>query len=175
MQERPNLMRYHGGNDKCCGDVSTVLEDVFQYLDEGICQRNPGYINFNIEKRLGIAMAEFDAAGWARLDKKQNGPMWVPTRKLARKLRTKLVTTLNAPFLLKAKRCMDENDFEQQSTYQLEFKAVMFEVDIYISAFRSGFDSLERGMVRHFRADDGRLKWVMTQLGTNFIERFKQG
>ncbi len=81
--------------------VSTISEDLFQYLDQGLCENKPRYRSLDTLLKLRAAVMAFRENGLATYEENsQPGPMMVPTKNLLEALQTSLLTTAVKPLAI---------------------------------------------------------------------------
>ena len=83
--------------------ISTILEDMFQSLDDGVVDKKRKYRRLQTEWRLRAALVIFLNEGLARLDETRKPlPMWVPTKELLDVLGTSRLSTAVDPLVMPA-------------------------------------------------------------------------
>jgi hypothetical protein len=104
--------------------VSTILEEMFQYLDGSVqCAK---YKTIRKDVRLRLALTVLGEAGYAQLNVVMNPrPMVVATTKLLRLLALKSSTTDVEPLVLSVQGCISPAETNRQLQYAQAFKSAL--------------------------------------------------
>ena len=151
--------------------ISTILEDMFQYLDDGVVDKKRQYQRLETGRRLRAALIVFINEGLARLDETHSpSPMWVPTKELLDVLGTSRLTTPVDPLVLPAVINDTRREAKEYYSYAKDLTLALEELPGYVAQLRPALGVSELGWAEHIRADDGRLSWSITNLGIENIE-----
>jgi hypothetical protein len=164
MEEK---MTHNAANDLY---VSTILENLFQYFDEGLCSKKPQYRSLNKLMRLKAALIVFNETGLAQ--REENGdppPIMVPTRELMEMLQASLITTSLEPLAIPL-IAMSKQDIKKYFRYSQDLGRRLHELADCLEILRPALFAIEVGWVEHVRDEDGTLRWSITTAGAENIE-----
>jgi hypothetical protein len=116
--------------------VSTILEDLFQYFDHGLCSKTPQYRSLNKLMRLKAAMIVFNETGLA--EREENGdpsPIMVPTKELMQILQTTRTTTAVKPLAIPA-IAMCKQEVKKYFVYSKDLGRTFWELADYLEILR---------------------------------------
>lgn len=153
--------------------VSTVLEEMFQFLDGGISRR-ANYKTLARHIRLRLALMVFGDADYARLNTIMTPlPMVVPTAKLLALLElTRLTTDLPPLVLLPVERCISQPEARRQLQYTRAFRSAMAnDMAKFLEAPAEMLKLAEMGHLLQGRASNGELIWSVSKKGEEFFRR----
>ncbi len=142
--------------------VSTILEDLFQYLDQGLCENKPQYRSLDKLLRLRAAVIAFRENGLAKYEENsQPGPMMVPTNKLLQALQTSLLTTAVKPLAIPPIAKSIEEASKYFPYYQ-DLIGSLHELTDWLEILRPALFGCKIGMVKHVRDKNGILRLSLT-------------
>lgn len=172
--------------------VSTILEDMFQYLDKDLLLENGQYCELERELKLRAALVVFFHYGLAQgsdADKSsaliilpqvglaqpsqadKSLPMWIPTRHLIKLVETRRLTTLVEPVYMPIAIDLSRKEAEKYHDYSLDYERSLDEgVLKCCDRIRVLLRLDELGWMKHERKHDGQLGWNLTQSGIENLE-----
>jgi len=159
------------GFDKESYSISTILEDMFQYFDDGLIDKKSQYQRLEKGGRLRAALIVFLNEGLARLDEAHKPlPMLVPTKDLLDVLGTSRLSTAVKPLMLPACIAATRKEVRKYYAYVKDLTLGLKNLLGYVAQLRPALGVSELGWAEHMRGEDGRLIWSITKLGIENIE-----
>ena len=140
--------------------VSTIVEHLFQYLDEDLIAKNRRYQQLERGLRLRSALFVFDEAGLAQSSEVDKSlPMLVPTKDFMEALGTSHLTTLVKPLHLPVWIDISRSEADKYYDYAVDLRRSLEDVPRCLARMRALLGVSELGWAEQKRGDDGRLCW----------------
>ena len=151
--------------------VSTIVEDMFQYFDDGLVAKKRKYRRLETGWKLRSALIVFQHQGLVCLEEAQKPlPMWVPTKDLLDALGTNQLSTAVEPLTVPGNIAAALEDARSYYAYAKDLSLSLEELPEYVARLRPALGVCELGWAEHMRGADGRLTWSITKSGLENIE-----